>query len=141
MNPKKRPARPLSVTFTVLGVFFLGTANLWAAIRIAQQAPLLLTLQPTINPWLRAGLALGWGILFWILAWALHQKAAWVRWGLTGASWLFAFAQISQALFFAPSALVRQGLPANVLLYSLLVFFITWALNRPAGRRYLQPAG
>ena len=138
MSQKKRAARPLSVTFTVWGVFFLGTANVWGAVRIWQQAPLLVSMQTTMNPWLRAVMALVFGGLFLNSAWALHRRRPWVRRGLPLISALFALYQISVPLLFARSELARQGLPANVLLYFLFLLFVAWVFYRPVVRRYLE---
>jgi hypothetical protein len=130
--------RPRSVTIMMWGVFLLGLANGWRAIGLGQQGDLLLALASSLNPWVGAGLAVFWSIIFIVTAVALWRRQSWTRRIIPGLIVLHGVYYLALVMLFARSAASKNAWPAVGLLFGLAVLFSTWALYRPSVRWYFK---
>lgn len=129
-TPRKRP---ISVTVTVAGVVLLGTVNVWRAIALYNQIPLLDTLETTLDPRIRMVASIGWATGFFIAAGATWKYRPNTRWIIPALLALYAAYQLLQPFVFAPYALTRPT-PLDLATYTIAILFAGWALNRPASR-------
>jgi hypothetical protein len=82
-------------------------------------------------------LAIIWAILFFILTGALWLKKARTRLLIPGIFAIYALYRLALVGIFAQSDYSRGSILISVLLYSLAISFMTWALYRRAGGEYL----
>jgi hypothetical protein len=131
-------ARPFSVTMIAVGVFLIGLVNAWRAVALFGQADLLLALQVSADPRLRAAAAVVWALLFFgamIALWRRHDVS---RLAIPLLLAVYAVYELGLLLFLVQSPVARRGWPADALLYALFIVLTTWFLNRPTVRSYYR---
>jgi hypothetical protein len=128
--------RPRSVTYAAMGGFLLGGWNLWRALLLFRRRPLLLDLEVSVDPLVRALLSLLWAIVFTAAALAILQRRSRARWWLPAALFLYLWVQFGLTWLFSKSQLAWQGWRASLLAYTVALLAAIWALYRPATRPY-----
>lgn len=128
--------RPRSVTILTLGGLLLGLWNLWRALTLIRQSPLLLELGVHVDPRVRLVIALFWATWFVLLAIGLWQRRATVRWLFPLSFLLYSIYHLSLLAFFMPAPAARQGWQASVVFFLSVLLWSTWVLRRPAHATY-----
>jgi hypothetical protein len=135
--------RPRSVTITLLGVILLGAWSAAQAFAMVQQVTLLLALNIRPDPRLLLGIAAGWMVLFWGLAIMLWCRWPFTRWLIPLLLLLYALYELVLQGLFVRIPISGQSWLLRILLYSVVVLFAIWSLNRNKARSYFavaQPA-
>ena len=128
----RRSVRPRTVTITALGVFLLGTWNVWRAVEVSSRLRLLLELGSTVDPRIRLGMAVIWAVLFVALAVLLWQRRPAVRRLLPISLLLYALYRLALLAFFVPAPAARRGWPTMAALHAAALGWTLWVLYRPA---------
>ncbi len=128
--------RPSSVTLVALGGFLLGGWNLWRALVLVRRRPFLNTLDVSLDPLWRAGMALLWAVLFLAAALAVWQGRGRLRWLSPVILAGYVLSDLMVQYLFAASPLALQGWGAALVAYGLVWVALVWALYRPATRMY-----
>ena len=136
----RRPGHPRTVTITALGVFLLGMWNVWRAVELSSHLRLFLTLDPTLDPRIRLGLAVIWAVVFVVLAALLWLRRPAVRQVLPISLVLYALYRLSLLAFLMPAPAARRGWPATAALYAAALMWTLWALYRPANDQHWKAA-
>lgn len=129
-------SRPRSVTILTLGGFLLGLWNLWRAVTLIRQVPLLLELGSVLDPRVRLTIALLWAFWFPVLAGVLWLRRPAARWLFPLSLSVYSVYHLALLAFFMPTATARQGWPATATLFLTLLLWSVWVLGRPAHRSY-----
>lgn len=129
-------SRPRSVTILALGGFFLGLWNLWRVVTLIRQIPLLLELEPYLDPRVRLSFAVLWTVCFLLLAGLLWLRRPVVRWLFPLSILLYSIYHLALLVFFVPAAAARQGWPVTSILFLSVLLWSMWVLRRPAHRAY-----
>ena len=127
MNLKRR-FRGRRVTLLRLGVLTMGMINFWRAAVLWRQLSLVTPFSPAVDPRLRLGLALFWGVVWVWLAAVRWRGRSFVRLAIPGAFFLYTMAQI-WLLLAATSAVLRAGWPLTAVLGSAAIIYSLWALR------------
>lgn len=130
--------RPLSVTLVIIGVFLLGLLNAWRALALGQQRGFMLELGIMPDPLVRLVMAAVWSGLFLLSAVGLWRRQPYLRFVLPVGLLIYVLYQLAFPVLFGATTQARSGLPAFVVLYSLGLIFIIWALNHRAARDYFE---
>lgn len=128
--------RPLSVTIIAIGVFLFGLVNGWRAFGLFDQTDLLLASGVSIDPRLRAVVAIVWALLFIGAVLALWRRHPLSRVAVPLLVAAYALYEVGLLLFLVQSPVARRGWPTDTLFYATLVFLSAWLLNRRAVRAY-----
>jgi hypothetical protein len=120
----------------VLGGFLLGLWNLWRALTLLRQLPLLLELEPYLDPRVRLLVAFIWGLWFLLLAGALWLRRPPVRWLFPLSFFLYMIYHLSLLVLFMPAPAASQGWPAALALYLGALLWSVWVLYWPAHAAY-----
>lgn len=126
------PRRPLSLTLTALGIFLLAMWNVWRALIIARQSPLLQQLGVTLDPYTRLALAGFWAVVFLLLALGLWQRRRVVRYLLPPAVFFYGILHLALWQFFASAPAARQGWFMQLALLIVATAWTTWVCLRQA---------
>ncbi len=140
--PTSSPAkRPFAVTITLLGVLFFAALNTWRVFALWQQSSLLLALDVRPDPRIRLVFAGVWAIVFWGAALALWLRRPWSRQSVPIFLAVYALYDIILQALFVRIPQSGSVWLMRVLLYSMLVAFTVWALNRTAVKSYFTQEG
>lgn len=132
-----RSSRPRSVTFVVAGVFLLGLVNIYRAVGLVQQNELQLELGVVPDPRLRLILAIIWATVFLIMTTALLFRKPITRALVPVLLALYALYRLALVGLFAQSTYSRGNLFLFALIYTVVILYTIWALNRKTGASYL----
>lgn len=132
-DPTKSPVR---VTIALGGVFGLGCWNLGRAIALWQQLPLLGELALTPNPAGRLLMAIGWGVLFVLLALLRWRHRPVPPLAIPLALTLYGLYHLGLLAFFVQSPVARQSWPVQTIGYLFAILFTVWALSRPGNHSH-----
>jgi len=130
--------RPLAVTITLWGVFFLGVWNMGRVVAIVQQSNVLIELNNKIDPRIRLLIALIWALWFGGVTVALRQRRPFTRRAIPITLLLYAVSELSLTIVFARNQPARSSWLLNGLFYLILIVFSYWALNRTAVTAYFE---
>lgn len=121
---------PRSVSLTLWALVLSGCTNLWRAVALARQSPVLAELEATLSPIVRLLIALLWAIVFAILASLLWQRRAAARWIVPLAVLAYGAYQLGLIVFFFVSPAAQTGWQAVLVFYAGFSLLCYWALNR-----------
>lgn len=138
--PRRSPGsgRPQSVSLIVVGVFFLGWVNIYRAVGLFRQSDLQLELGVVPDPRLRMVIAIMWAIVFLVLATALWLKKPLTRMLVPVLLLFYAIYRLALVSLFSKSDYSRSSLVIFTLIYTAIIMFTTWVLNRKAVRAYFD---
>ncbi|MEZ4516670.1 MAG: hypothetical protein R3C44_07465 [Chloroflexota bacterium] len=133
MKAQPEPTRPWTVSVVLGIVLALGIWNLGRALILWQQVGWLRELETEPDPVIRLSLALGWFLLFGVVAWAILRRSTWVLWAAPVLFVVYAVMELGLRLIYAtPPA------PVLLLLYAVSVIYVFFAFSRPSARRYFE---
>lgn len=138
--PRRIPGsgRPQSVSLVVVGVFFLGWVNIYRAVGLFRQSDLQLELGVVPDPRLRMVIAIVWAIVFLVLATALWLKKPATRMLAPVLLLFYAIYRLALVGLFSKSDYSRSSLVIFTLIYTAIIMFTIWVLNRKTGRAYFD---
>jgi hypothetical protein len=136
--PRQSPSssRPRSVSLVVLGVFSLGLVNIYRAMGLFRQSDLQLELGVVPDPRLRMIIAIIWAIIFLVLTSILWLKKPLSRILTPVLLVLYAVYRVALVVLFAQSEYSRGTLAIFAPIYTAIILFTIWALNRRGGTAY-----
>lgn len=136
MSAKSR--RPRSVTITLLGVILIGIWYAGQLFALLRQSGLLLTLNITPDPRLRMVIAALWMVLFWGAAVALWRRKAFTSWFIPLLLTLAALYELTLLGLFVQNSESGESWLIRIWLYSVMILFAAWALNRGAAKPFFD---
>lgn len=128
--------RPVNVTIITAVVFLIGVWNIWRVFALVQSTPQLQNLSIRPDPRIRLLFALGWAILFLLLAVGLHFRFRQTRRAIPFGLALYAVYNLLLLALFVQSAYVRQTWLLQFVGYVLIVVYTGWVLSRPGLNSY-----
>lgn len=134
---RQRTTRPRSVTIMLWGVILIGAWNGGRVIVLLQQN-LPAAVHAKLDPRLRLLMALIWVIFFTGTAVALWQKRPFSRHLIPNLILSYALFNLSLLALGIRTPLNRQSWLMEIVLYTGLVLFSYWAMNRPATISYFS---
>lgn len=133
-----KPARPRSVTITLIGVILIGMWYAGQLFALIKQYSLLLTLNETPDPRLRLVIAAVFMVLFWGAAVALWHRKSFTAWFIPLMLAVVALYELTMLGLFVRVPESGQGWIIRIWFYAVVVLFAIWSLNRNTSKSYFD---
>jgi len=135
-TPSPSSSRPKSVILVAIGVLLLGLVNIVRAISLYRLSDLQLELGVSLDPRLRVILSIIWVVILIILVIVLWMRKPIARIVVPVILTAYAIYRLAIIGIFAQSEYARSNQLVTIILYSGVILFAIWALNRRASRKY-----
>ena len=135
-TPSPSSSRQRSVILVVIGVLTLGLVNIVRAVSLYRLSDLQLELGVSLDPRLRMILSIIWAAILIASAIVIWMRKPRTRIVVPVILAVYAIYRLAIIGIYAQSEYARSNQLVTVVLYSGVILFAVWALNRRASRKY-----